>query len=46
MVLDRAGYEDDPLAKQARIDVETAFAAVRLLDDDRNELRDDVLMIH
>jgi hypothetical protein len=38
MVLDRAGDEDDPLAKQARVDVETAFAAVGLLDDDRDEL--------
>ena len=39
------GDEDDPLAQQPRIDVEAALAAVRLLDDDRNEAADDVLMV-
>ena len=37
MVLDSAGHEDDPLAQQARINVEAALAAVGLLDDDGNE---------
>jgi hypothetical protein len=46
VVLDRAGDEDDPLAEQPRIDVEAAFAPVRLFDDDRNELGDDVLVVH
>ena len=46
MVLDRAGDEDDPLAQQPRVNVEAALAAVRLLDDDRNEAGDDVLMVH
>ena len=46
MVLDRAGDEDDPLAQQPRINVEAALAPVGLLDDDGNELRGDVLMVH
>jgi hypothetical protein len=46
MVLDRAGDEDDPLAQQPRIDVEAALAPVRLFDDDGNELRSDILVIH
>ena len=46
VVLDRAGDEDDPLAQQPRVDVEAAFAPVGLLDDDRDELRNDVLVIH
>ena len=45
MVLDRAGNEHDPLAQQARVDVEAALAAVRLLDNDGNEAGGDVLMI-
>ena len=40
-----AGDEDDPLAQQPRIDVEAALAPVGLLDDDRNEAGDDVLMV-
>ncbi len=46
MVLDRAGDEHDPLAQQPRINVEAAFAPVGLLDDDWDELRNEVLMIH
>jgi hypothetical protein len=46
MVLDRAGYEDYTFTQQARKDVEAALAPVRLLDDDRHELRDNVLVIH
>jgi hypothetical protein len=46
VVLDRPGDEDDALAKQPGINVEAAFAPVRLLDDDWDELRDDVLMIN
>src|SRR4029453_8131450 len=46
MVLDRTGDEDDPLPQQPGIDVEAAFASVRLFDDDRDEAGNDVLMIH
>jgi hypothetical protein len=42
MVLDLAGDEHDPLAQQARIDVEAALAAARLFDDDRNEASGDI----
>jgi hypothetical protein len=45
MVFDRTRDEDDPLAQQPRIDVEAALSPVRLLDDDGDELRNDVLMI-
>jgi hypothetical protein len=45
VVLDRACDEDDPLAEKSGVDVEAAFAAVRLLDHDWNELRNDVLMV-
>ena len=37
IVFDRAREEDDPLAQEARIDVERALAAVRLLDHHRDE---------
>ncbi len=45
MVFDRTSDEDDPLAKQPRINVEAALAPVGLLDDDGNKLRNDVLMV-
>jgi hypothetical protein len=45
MVLHAAGDEHDPLAQQARIDVERPFAPIRLLDDDGNEAADDVGVI-
>src|SRR6185369_9663516 len=37
MILDLAGDEDDPFAQQARIDVEAAFPAAGLFDDDRDQ---------
>src|SRR3546814_16946049 len=37
MILDLAGDEDDPFAQQARENVEAAFAAARLFDDDGNK---------
>src|SRR5208282_926255 len=40
-VLDGAGQEYDALAQQARINIEAAFAARRVLDD----LRDEILVI-
>ena len=36
-VLDHAGHKDDALAQEARVDVEGAFATVRLLDHHGNE---------
>jgi hypothetical protein len=36
-VVDRRSDEDDPLAQQAREDVERALAARALLDDHRNQ---------
>src|SRR5437764_2433508 len=38
LVLDRRPQEDDALLEQARVDVERSLAAVRLLDDDGNEV--------
>ena len=37
LVVDRRAEEDDPLVEQARVDVEGALAAARLLDDHRNQ---------
>jgi hypothetical protein len=37
IVLDLAGDENDPFAQQARENVEAAFAATRLFDDDGNK---------
>ncbi len=45
MVFDLASNEDDALAKQARIDVERPFAAIRLLDDDGHEAGGEVEMV-
>src|SRR2546430_2429369 len=36
LIVDRRPQEDDPLVEEARIDVEEALAARRLLDDGRN----------
>src|SRR5690606_31803215 len=40
VILDLPGHEDDPLPQETRINIETAFAAIRLLDDDGNERAD------
>ena len=42
MVFDLAGDEHDALAQQARINVKATLAAVRLLDDDRDEATNNV----
>jgi hypothetical protein len=42
VILDTTGDEDDTLTQQARVNVEAALAAGRLLDHDGDEAADDV----